>query len=451
MAGGNFDRKAGKVRPGTYINIESTRQEPINKSNSGTVIFPLVNHSYGPEKEFIKLSCDAPDAAMEKLGYSIYDDNPGMLLVREAFKRAAEVIVYIPKQGAKASATAGGITGKAKYGGSRGKDLSYSVVANPIAGFDVAVHLKADTVSEYEGLNTIEELIAKDNAWIDFSGTGPLSAVVGTPLTGGADGVATNADFIEYLDSAEGQRWKTMAFPLMPSGEVGDTVPALLETIKSKIQYLREGAGKYRKAVVSGLNADYEGIINVTNSVVLKDGTALTPAQATVWVAGVDARASITKSNTYEKYDGAVDIVGLKSHAEAVSAINAGEFFFSFSEAGDVVVEYDINTLVTFDKPKDRTYRKNRILRVLDNFADDLLLEFPPNKYDNSPTGWDVMEGIGRALLKQYEEAGAIKNVDYENDFLVDRSLSDGDETYFDIGLEPVDSSEKLFNTIKTR
>ena len=61
------------------------------------------------------------------------------------------------------------------------------------------------------------------------------------------------------------------------------------------------------------------------------------------------------------------------------------------------------------------------------------------------------MEGIGRTLLKQFEEAGAIKNVDYDNDFLVDRGTSTGDETYFNIGLEPVDSSEKLFFTIKTR
>lgn len=58
---------------------------------------------------------------------------------------------------------------------------------------------------------------------------------------------------------------------------------------------------------------------------------------------------------------------------------------------------------------------------------------------------------MGRSVLKQFYDAGAIKNVDYGADFAVDRSLSKGDSTYFNVALEPVDSSEKLYFTIKTR
>jgi len=61
------------------------------------------------------------------------------------------------------------------------------------------------------------------------------------------------------------------------------------------------------------------------------------------------------------------------------------------------------------------------------------------------------MEGLGRALLKQYEEAGAIRDVDYDADFLIDRGASHGDETYINAGLWPVDGAEKLFFTIQTR
>ena len=78
-------------------------------------------------------------------------------------------------------------------------------------------------------------------------------------------------------------------------------------------------------------------------------------------------------------------------------------------------------------------------------------INFPPNKFDNNATGWDIMEGIGKTILKQFEDAGALKNVDYDNDFTVDRGRSSGDETYFNVGLEAVDSAEKLFFTIKTR
>ena len=97
MAGGTFDKLAGKIRPGTYINSESTRQDTFGISDRGTVLLPLINHNYGPAKEFITISNGSPDGSIDKLGYSVYDENPNMLLIREALKNAKEVIVYIPK------------------------------------------------------------------------------------------------------------------------------------------------------------------------------------------------------------------------------------------------------------------------------------------------------------------------------------------------------------------
>ncbi len=450
MAGGTFDNLAGKVRPGTYINFESTRHDLIGISQRGIVLIPLINHDYGPAKEFITLTGDAPDGAMMKLGYSVYDNNPSMLLIREAFKNSSTVIVYIPNQGSAATGSAGALTATARYGGTRGNSLRFAVTANPVKGFDVTVYLDTSIVSQYEGLSTIDELVAQEDGWIKFSGTGELAVNAGITLSGGTNAELSAGDITAFLDAAEAVRWNTLAFPLEATGEENDPAPALFEAVKSKIKYLREEAGKYRKAVVPNFAANYEGIINVTNSVAL-EGQKLTTAQVTAWVAGADAGASNTKSNTFVPYDGAVDIIGQKNNIEAIAAINAGEFFFSFSEEGDVVVEYDINSLTSFNPPKDKTYRKNRVLRVFDTFAESLMLNFPPNKYDNSPIGWDVMEGVGRAILKQFEDAGALKNVDYDNDFTVDRGRSSGDETYFNVGLEAVDSAEKLFFTIKTR
>jgi|GEM_PF-133626 len=451
MAGGTFDKLVGKVRPGTYVNFESTRLDTIGISERGIVLLPLINHDFGPEKEFISVYASAPDACRSKLGYSIYDVHPGMLIIREALKNAKEVIVYIPRQGEKATVTVDSLKATAKYGGERGDSLKFSITESPTEGWDVTVYLDTDVLSEYEGLANIEELIAQDNEWITFSGEGSFTATAGASLAGGATGTASNSDITTFLDASEAIKWNTMAFPLEATGEEGDTTYSLYEAVKTKIKYLREDAGKKRKAVLPGFRGDYEGLINVTNSVILTDGTALTTAQVTAWVAGVDACAKNTKSNTYEKYTGAVDIVGAKSHVEAVAAINRGEFFFSYSEEGDVVVEYDINSLVTFNKPKDKTYRKNRVLRVHDTFGESITLNFPPNKYNNSPDDWDIMEGVGRAILKQFYDDGAIKNVDYDTDFLIDRSSSTGDETYVDVGLEAVDSSEKLFFTTKTR
>lgn len=450
MAGGTFNKLSGKERPGTYINFESTRQDVVSGSNRGTVIIPLIKPTYGPGKKYITLTASKPDAGWAQLGYSIYDEdeNRQMLLIREAFKKASTVLVYIVKEGKKATATSEPITATAKYGGTRGNSLRFAVSANPVGGFDVTVTLGAATVAEYEGLKTVEDLIAQECDYITFSGTGQLTAVAGVTLEGGTDAEIENADITAFLDSIEGVNFNSLCFPV--------TDESLQAAAKTKIKYIRENVGKGVQVVMPNTKSgDYEGVINVTNSVVVDD-VSLTEAEACAWVAAAEAAAGNTESLTHVEYEGATEIVNAKSHEEAVAAIKNGEFFFSVSEAGKIVVEYDINTLVTFTKPKDKTYRKNRVIRVFDTFAELLQINFPPNKYDNDEDDWQIEEGIGRALLKQFGPtsdggAGAIKNIDYDNDFHVDRELSDGDETYFNVGLQPVDSSEKLFFTIATR
>jgi hypothetical protein len=245
-----------------------------------------------------------------------------------------------------------------------------------------------------------------------------------------------------FLDASEKIKWNTMCFPI--------TETTLQTAAKTKVKYLRDSAGKYVQIVMPNCGGDYEGVINVTNSVVV-DGKTLTTAQACAWVAGITAGASKTQSNTYAEYEGATDVVGLKTNEEAILAIEKGEFFFSMSEEETVIVEYDINSLHTFTEDRSSDYSKNRVIRVYDTFAEDLKLTFPPNKYDNDEDGWLVMEGLGRALLQTYEDDGAITNVDAENDFYVDQSRSTGDETYFNVGLQAVDSAEKLYFSISTR
>lgn len=446
MAGGTFDKTVGKVRPGTYVNFVSSAQESIRGASRGTVIIPLTNTNYGPAKEMITLTGDAPDAARAKLGYSVYDDDEAgnMLLIREAFKNASTVIVYICTEGTAAAAgTGGGLSATAKFKGTRGNALTYSVTANPVDGFDVEVYLDGGKVELYEGIADASALAGSEYITFTANGSTGLTEVAGVTLTGGEDGTTQNADITDFLEAADGVRFNTMAFPFTES--------SLLTAAKTKVKYMRENEGKKVQAVVANMTSpDYEGIINVTNSYALDD-RELTAEQATAFVAGMTAGASYVESNTYRAVEGAVKVVDAKSHEEAVAAINKGEFFFSVSEAGAVVVEYDINSLITFADGKGEDYRKNRIIRVLDSFNDSLMLNFPPNKYDNNSTGWDIMEGVGKSILKLYYEAGAIDDVDYDNDFLVDRENSAGDRTYFNVSIKPVDSAEKLFFTVTTR
>lgn len=447
MAGGKFDKLAGKVRPGTYMNFESTRSDTVGTSERGTVIIPLLKPSYGPAGSYIELTNAGPDAAYAKLGYSVYDSDPNrqMLLIREAFKNASKVLVYIPKEGTKAVAKhelEPNLTATAKHGGTRGNALTVTVAANPVGGFDVTVSLAGNTVAYYEGLSTVDDLIAQDCEYVTFTGSGELAAIAAMNLTGGTDATAQNDDLTTFMDTWEKVKFNTVAMPVTDS--------SMKAAIKTKIKYLRESMGRGVQAVVPDFPADYDGIISIKNGYAIDDDK-LSAAEATAWVAGASAGASYVESLTYDAVDGATDLVDALTHEEYVDAINKGHLAFSISEENKVIVEYDINSLTSFKQPKDETYRKNRVVRVMDTFQESIQLNFPPNKYANDSDGWDIMEGVGKSILKQFAEAGAITDVDYDNDFLVDRDASYGDKTYFNVNLKPVDSAEKLFFTTHTR
>lgn len=477
MAGGNFDINVGKTRPGTYVNVRSNKQQKAKGSTRGIALIPFIGYDWGPNGEFIKLSVDSPDASLSKLGRSVYDDNDFMLMVREIFKNSITCYVYVINSGTAATGTIGSdsatMTVTAMYPGTRGNDISLTIVANVLGGFDVSVFMGSEKVEFYEGMKTYADVIsAAQNKYVKFESSAPtteLTALASMTLIGGAaitnstpvgqaDGdenstpAVQNSAVTEFLDKSEKIRWNTMCFP------VTDT--SLQTVCIAKIKMLRNSVGKYVQAVLPNCTADFEGIINVTNSIVLDDGTvngkALTIAQACAWVTGVTAGASKTQSNTYVEYTGAIDIVGVKSNEEAVEAIKNGEFFFSRSDEDKIVVEYDINSLHNFTTERTSDYAKNRVVRVYDSFAEDLRLNFPPNKFNNDPDGWLIMEGLGRELLVSYGPVsdggdGSIMNVDLDKDFYVDQSRSAGDETFFNVGLQAVDSAEKLYFSVSTR
>jgi len=305
---------------------------------------------------------------------------------------------------------------------------------------------------EADGICVVESYIAPCDMEIGgqpiVKGTWIMTAEVQN-----ADGTMNVGNITTFLDESETVRWNSLAFPFEPTGESGDNIPALQAAVVNKIRTLRQKTGKEVSAtLVKYFGAgDFDGIINVTNTVELTGGTELTLAQVTAWVAALDAGSTNTQSNTFEPYNGAVRVVGIKDYDASVAAVRRGEFFFTYSEEGEVVVQYDINSLTNFTAPFDPTYRKNRVRRVYDTFRESVRLTFLPNRFDNSDEDWDIIEGLGRALLLEFFNMGAIQNVNYDTDFRVDRARSQGDETYLNIWLQARDSSEKIFVTIRTR
>lgn len=440
MAGGTFKLSSPKVRPGTYINLKNGRAPRANVASEGVSVIPLIGYDWGPRETWIRISSESPDTERAKLGRSVYDtDNSNMLMLSLLLMGATTVYVYIPDGGKEASGSAsidsGTLELKAKYKGTLGNKLKVVSVANPLGGFDVSINLGAEEVEKFSGVVNISDLEGVSD-YIVFAGTGKMVAFASVSLTGGMDEANGNASISKFLDMSEKIRFNVMCFPTEDS--------SLHAALLSKITYIREMIGWKCQAVTAKFNADYEGIINLTNSFVY-DEKELTVSEATAWVAGAAAGADYTTSLTYTAVPDATKVVGEKTNEKSIEAIKAGEMFFSVSENEDVILEYDINSRVTFTEETPPDVNKGRVCRVYDSLCNDFLMTFVPGRFDNASAGWDVMEGLGRAILSQYEADGAITNYDAENDFLVDRGMSLGDSTYFNFGVQAVDSAEKYY------
>lgn len=444
MAGGTFNLSSPKVRPGAYANTKNGKQPTTATVPSGIAIIPLIGYDWGPRGEMIHLTNESPDAAKTKFGRSIYDDNGFMLMLQLMFLNVTEVYTYIAGGGEKAKGTitlksgTGNVT--AKYPGSLGNKLKIVSVANPEGGFDVSVVLDGSEVELIEGAKKVADL---KSDYVDFSGDGELVAFASASLNGGTEEASkTNASVATFLDMAEKIKFNYMALPTSDA--------SLITAAVTKIKYIRNSIGWKCGLVVANSASDYENIYNLTNSFEYT-GVKLTTEQATAWLAGAATAAGYTTSLTYTTVTGATGIVGQKTNEESIQAINNGETFFTVSESGNIILEYDVNSKVTFTQDDPTDILKGRPCRVYDSFANELLLTFVPGRFSNDPTGWTVMEGLGRAILKDFLKDGAIQNVDEENDFVVDRGASVGDSAYITCGIQPVDSTEKYYFTTIAR
>lgn len=318
-------------------------------------------------------------------------------------------------------------------------DLLTSNYQNIQTGAQTSVDQLSQLYEQYQnGTATMESLFMN----ISTTATGALAAFASATLAGATDESSGNSGVSTFLDMSEKIKFNSMCFPI--------TEASLQAALLTKIKYIRNSIGWKCQAVAPDFAADFEGIINITNSFEY-DGKQLTKAQACAWYAGATAAADYVTSNTYVTVPNATAVVGEKTHEEAELAIKSGETFFSVSDSGEVQVETDINSKVkiTSDMPQD--INKNRPLRVYDTFCNDCLLNFKPNQFSGKESDYIVIEGLGKEMLKKYEKEGAIQNVDYDNDFVVDRGLSAGDYVVINVGLQAVDSIEKFYITVIAR
>lgn len=426
-----------KVLPGAYINFKSNKPLAITPGDRGVVSLPLVL-GWGEKGKVYEVFGDSN--TLETLGFSKQEIIP----LREALKCATKALVYKVNAGTKAAASlAENLTATAVCEGTRGNDITVKVVANKEDSlkWDVSTLLKGAEVD----LQVVESPAEfKVNPWIELTGEGKTFAAITAPLTGGLNTEPTTTDYENYLEAMKTEFFNTI-------GYTGDTA-AVKNAIADFVKVQREAEGIKIQAVLANVKADYEGIISVTNGVILDDGLELNAAGACAWVAGATAGAKINQSNTNATYKGAIDVMPRMTKTEKEQAVNNGQFIFAVNSNQDVTAVYDINSLVTYTVEKSKDFRKNRVVRTLDNVNNDITTIYETNymgKVDNNDEGRSLLR---MSLIEYFKELERLRGI--QNFAAEDVSVSAGvdkDAVVIEVYIQPVDSAEKFYMTVNVR
>lgn len=443
MAGGTWISQ-NKIRPGVYIRFQSTENLSLNASDRGvvTICEPL---SWGPVAQVMEI-----EAGADMTPYTGYDiTNEKNRFLQEIFKgsnRTAaprKVLLYRPtaSSSAQASVTIGTMTATAKYPGARGNDISVIVTAltDPEGSFTVSTVVDG-TVVDTQTAATADTLVGND--WVTFSGTGALTAGSGKPLTGGEDGTVQSAAYSAYLNAIEPYKFDILIYDGTES-TVQNAMIAFVERIADE-------AGQYSQLVTSGLsNPDSRYVINVESGVTLSDGTTLTAAQTTWWAGGAEAGALYNESLTYAQYPNAVSVSPLMTNGQYAEALQAGEFVL-FAEDGQVKVEQDINSLVTYTTDIGKVFHKNRVMRLCNTIANDIYATFS-NSYigvvNNNADGRAQFKAAIVGYLLDIQANQGIQN--FTADDVEVLPGNDIDAIVVNLAIQVVDATEKIYMTIQ--
>ncbi|MCM3149679.1 phage tail sheath family protein [Bacillus pumilus] len=448
MNGGTFTPGTEKKRPGIYFNFKTTAEQRITLGDRGTVALPLVM-SWGEPKTFISVS--NMEDLNKKVGLNI--DDKSLLLFREAKKKAQTVLLYRLNEGVQAKAEiAEKFVVTANYGGQKGNEITIQVAENVLDSTkrDVITYLGTDIVDK-QVVTDVKDLV--ENKYVQFSGEGEAVITAGVALSGGKNGVASVADYTAFLEAAETEYFDVIALPV-------DNSEQLKATFASFIERLRDKQGRKVQGVVANYAADQEGIINVTSGVVLEDGTELTPAQTTAWVAGASAGANFNQSLTFVEYEGAVDTLEHLDNDQVEYRLSQGEFLFTFDARDRTVsVEKDINSLTSFTAEKNQQMAKNKIIRVLDAINNDLTFELKNliklrkangNDIPASDDGVQLVKTLITQYLTQLQDGSGITGFNSETDIVIGLN-EDRDGFIIDLAVQPVDAAEKFYFNVEVK
>lgn len=439
MAGGTFD-KQNKVRPGVYQNIKTNKLRMTENDISGIVAIAL-ELDFGKEEAITRIENETD--IYEKLGYNLDDEK--VLLLKEIIKETSKILVYRLNGGEKASVTVDDdkkIT--AKYAGTKGNEITV-IIAN-----NVDDTTKYDVITYLGGTKVDSQTIAKyeefeENNYITITGTGNITKADTLKLEGGTTQAVTEASaYPKFLEALELEDYNYIAYC-----GTDDSTKALIVTF---VKRMNDKEGIRVKAVMGEYAADYEKITTIKNGVILDDGTVLTNAQCAAYFAALSSVSDINQSNTYTQYKGAIDANPRLNNTYTEKALKKGQIVFIRRNDETVVIEQDINSLVTFTVEKNSDFSKNRVVRALDGLASDIKHIFEQNyigKISNNVDGRNILRAAIINNIKEKQSRGAFQN--FTEDDVTVQEGNNIDSVLINVAVQPVDSIEKIYMNVEVQ
>lgn len=393
LGGGTFTTQ-NKVLPGSYINFVSASRASVNLSDRGYATMPL-ELDWGIANEvFTVTQEDFQKNSRKLLGYDY--THVKLKGLRDLFRNIQVLYAYrLNGGGAKASNT----YATALYAGTRGNSLSVKISANvdEPSMFDVTLLLDMVVVDK-QTVASAANLV--NNDYVTWETTATLAATAGTALTGGTNSTVNGDDHQAYLDKIE-----SYAFNAMGVVVTDNTTKQLYV---SYCKRLRDNIGSKFQLVVQGHAADYEGVINVKNTVSDANESV---ASLVYWVTGLQAGCAINKSCLNKKYDGEFTVVANYTQMQLENAIKAGEF--TLHKVGtDIHVLSDINSLVTETSEKNQIFKDNQTIRVVDQIATDIATLFNTKYLGVVPNDADGRISLWTDIIKHHQELQNIRAIE---------------------------------------
>ena len=432
--------------PGVYINVKSQGAVTSNIGSRGIVAIaePL---SWGPTG--VVQTITPGEDLTPYIGYNIA--SPQALFLREMMKGSdvtagpSKILLYRPTgtSGAAATATIGSLTVTALYPGVRGNDITVIIqeqVDND-GTYDVSTVIDG-TIADRQSITDLSQLLPND--WVKFTGSGTtITEDAGKALSGGTDPTVSATDYANFLTAIEPYQFDIIIY----DGTDSSTIQAFAQFAER----ISNNVGQKCQAVMAGSTAagsNSEFVIAVNNGVVLSDGTELTAGQATWWAGGAEAGALYNQSLTYAQYPNAAEAKPKLADAQAEAALKSGQLCF-IDNFGAVKVCQDINSLTTFTADKGQEFSKNRVMRVLMQFCNDVYEHFSNyfiGKVDNNEVGRNLLKGWIVGYLNEMMANNGIR--DFTSEDVTVEPGNSVDSVLINVAIRPVDSIEKIYMSV---